>query len=816
MSEPTVVTLADPDACSLAAAERIVEILDVAIDDRGEAHWVTTGGSTPAAIYRHLASEPLRDELDWRKVRLWWTDERFVPLDHPLSNAKIAFDMLLDARRTRGVRDRRVRARRAHRARPGRPDPRRRRPSVPDRRRDRRGPRPGLVRGPLRRGPPGGRPRRERRRLAGVRPDPARRRAGRPHPVGLPGLGGIRPRRAGPLGVPAPTHVEPHVAAGHPQPGDRAGGRASSSSSATATARPRCCATSSAARGEPRRCRPSSPAGRARPGSSIGRPPGSCEPGARRATDPDPPRPTAGRRAPTIADVFLGSFHATYDFPLAHTDDEVRGWIARRCCVRSAGRGSPSDARARVVGMMVVEPGELDQLYVAPDRLGEGIGRRLLDLAKERSPDGLTLYTFQVNDRARRFYERNGFVAEWFGDGAANEEGQPDVRYVWRPDADDGLAAAALRRAAARRVARPDGAAIAVFRSGHGPPLVLVHGATADHTTWRTSGPLLAARHTLHAIDRRGRGAPATADPASPTRSSASSRTSPRVVDAIAAESGGAGRRRRPLVRRPDRRSGRRCGPRTCAGSSSTRARRRRRGRGYQDADAGALRRIEALVAAGDRDEALATFMREIVGMPEADLAAFRADPIWPRRAAAVDTTIRELRAETSPAGSLDALGEVRQPVLQILGGASSAAVRRGDAGPRRAAARTGGSSRSRARGTPPTTPTPRRSWPRSRPSSPIRTWQTRRHGPELVSAGSSSASSPAPSPGAVVGGRTARGCLPNIVVGILGAIVGGWLARQLGFERGPGLHRRDRRRDRRRRSSSGCILEAVSPHDRR
>jgi uncharacterized membrane protein YeaQ/YmgE (transglycosylase-associated protein family) len=36
---------------------------------------------------------------------------------------------------------------------------------------------------------------------------------------------------------------------------------------------------------------------------------------------------------------------------------------------------------------------------------------------------------------------------------------------------------------------------------------------------------------------------------------------------------------------------------------------------------------------------------------------------------------------------------------------------------------------------------------------------------------------------GAVVGGRTARGCLPNVVVGVLGAIVGGWLARQLGFD---------------------------------
>jgi len=41
---------------------------------------------------------------------------------------------------------------------------------------------------------------------------------------------------------------------------------------------------------------------------------------------------------------------------------------------------------------------------------------------------------------------------------------------------------------------------------------------------------------------------------------------------------------------------------------------------------------------------------------------------------------------------------------------------------------------------------------------------------------------------GAVVGGRTARGCLPNIVVGVLGAIVGGWVAMQLGFTPGQGL----------------------------
>ena len=41
---------------------------------------------------------------------------------------------------------------------------------------------------------------------------------------------------------------------------------------------------------------------------------------------------------------------------------------------------------------------------------------------------------------------------------------------------------------------------------------------------------------------------------------------------------------------------------------------------------------------------------------------------------------------------------------------------------------------------------------------------------------------------GALIGGRTARGCLPNIVVGILGAIVGGWLAQQMGFTSVNGL----------------------------
>jgi ribosomal protein S18 acetylase RimI-like enzyme len=142
-------------------------------------------------------------------------------------------------------------------------------------------------------------------------------------------------------------------------------------------------------------------------------------------------RPATPTDAPAVADVYLASFHATYDFPLAHTDDQVREWLAR--VVVPAGRTWVAVDGDRVVGMAVIDPGELDQLYVAPDRLGTGIGTRLLEHAKRLSPHGLGLYTFQVNDRARRFYERHGFVVESLGDGSANEEGQPDVRYVWRP-----------------------------------------------------------------------------------------------------------------------------------------------------------------------------------------------------------------------------------------------------------------------------------------------------------------------------------------------------------------------------------------------
>jgi 6-phosphogluconolactonase len=95
-NEPEIIVLADPDACAATAAQWIATSLVEAAATRGTVHWATTGGSAPAAIYRRLAVAPLRDEVPWDRVQVWWGDDRFVPFDHPLSNVAIAYADLLE------------------------------------------------------------------------------------------------------------------------------------------------------------------------------------------------------------------------------------------------------------------------------------------------------------------------------------------------------------------------------------------------------------------------------------------------------------------------------------------------------------------------------------------------------------------------------------------------------------------------------------------------------------------------------------------------------------------------------------------------
>ena len=84
-----------------------------------------------------------------------------------------------------------------------------------------------------------------------------------------------------------------------------------------------------------------------------------------------------------------------------------------------------------VAGILVLDGGWIDAVYVEPQLTGRGIGSELVALAKRERPQGLQLWVFESNAPAQRFYERHGFVAAQRTDGSGNEERSPDVRYVW-------------------------------------------------------------------------------------------------------------------------------------------------------------------------------------------------------------------------------------------------------------------------------------------------------------------------------------------------------------------------------------------------
>jgi len=111
-----------------------------------------------------------------------------------------------------------------------------------------------------------------------------------------------------------------------------------------------------------------------------------------------------------------------------HTPDEDRVFFETVVFGECSVRGAFSEDE--LVGVMALRDRWIDQLYVLPEMQGQGIGRQLLRIAQTEQSE-LSLWTFQRNQLARRFYERNGFVAVEHTDGSANEEREPDVRYYW-------------------------------------------------------------------------------------------------------------------------------------------------------------------------------------------------------------------------------------------------------------------------------------------------------------------------------------------------------------------------------------------------
>ena len=205
------------------------------------------------------------------------------------------------------------------------------------------------------------------------------------------------------------------------------------------------------------------------------------------------------------------------------------------------------------------------------------------------------------------------------------------------------------------------------------PPLLLVHGATADHTTWRAAGPRFAATRRTFAVDRRGRGASGDNDSYAIEREFEDLAA---VAEALAAATD------RAAIDVCGHSYGGRCG----LGASLLTAA-LRRVVVYEGAPAppGVSYRPPGLVEAvcgalehRDKEAALTTFLAGIVGMSDAALDAYRADPVWPARVEAAHTILREIEAEAGPAASIEALGRATAPVLLILGSISRSPFRIG------------------------------------------------------------------------------------------------------------------------------------------
>ena len=134
--------------------------------------------------------------------------------------------------------------------------------------------------------------------------------------------------------------------------------------------------------------------------------------------------------AGALADIYLTARAAALpQVNWAHGPGAVHDWFAQTLLEHSevwvADDGAPC-------GFVAFQPGWVDQLYLHPRVWRHGTGRLLLDRAKQHNPDGLRLWCFQSNAPARAFYAAQGFVATQFGDGADNEEREPDILFAWQ------------------------------------------------------------------------------------------------------------------------------------------------------------------------------------------------------------------------------------------------------------------------------------------------------------------------------------------------------------------------------------------------
>ncbi|HXR09397.1 MAG TPA: 6-phosphogluconolactonase [Candidatus Acidoferrales bacterium] len=87
---PGVHVYADPAEVARGAARLFVDYAWQSIAKHGQFMVALSGGNTPQAMFKLLASDEFRGQVDWAKVHVFWSDERAVPPANPESNYGMA------------------------------------------------------------------------------------------------------------------------------------------------------------------------------------------------------------------------------------------------------------------------------------------------------------------------------------------------------------------------------------------------------------------------------------------------------------------------------------------------------------------------------------------------------------------------------------------------------------------------------------------------------------------------------------------------------------------------------------------------------
>src|SRR5688500_13087142 len=81
-----VYILPDADQLAQAAAAFIDSVTRAAVERRGVTSLALSGGSTPKRMGSALSQAPYRESVPWGSLRIFWGDERLVPLESAESN----------------------------------------------------------------------------------------------------------------------------------------------------------------------------------------------------------------------------------------------------------------------------------------------------------------------------------------------------------------------------------------------------------------------------------------------------------------------------------------------------------------------------------------------------------------------------------------------------------------------------------------------------------------------------------------------------------------------------------------------------------